>query len=1199
MSTARDHLRHERDLFHDGASRQEMANSAKPRKPHALNVVTNFSKPPQLAHRAVSPKSRNPQQGPGESPKRHARKGGSADIKTPDGYKRRDHQREISAAYGTNAKFDPAIGLGFEKFENTRKAPSPPRDHKGPVSDLVRASSKMTTLSPSDRPIVIGISVPSDKLEQHTISPDVGPTPVSVSGRHYVHHRRPSEAPSVIVTSAEDRTPWSIGGDEHRTPSRRRAPSSVYSRATNARGTPKQVDIPPIPAAHRRSLSLSNKMGVPPAADRSSAYTIFDEDDREAAHTRPHSGESQLQILKRSSTDSIATRHRSQGWWNHIMSPFFPRPGTVPWRSTSRETDPIPDMPDSVPTIEKHQQRADGRVLDVSTKPRQSNSGHTSLSTDFSRSEGEQESRDTAMLRSPFPDDARGLKHPEDDLSDWFKELGAAAEYYHASLHDQTYPTPYFECQNHVCIPRRLGKFPLLQGPPGECKELVEDARQPHPSETGKDAKQGHIEGFQQTPANRFSAAFQQVVAPTAHAKERPFSETTVIEDVDGTPVVQEAKAAPVLRAPAPVPAAQPPLPSSEANDEVDKDSPAVVIPPRGDSKNPAITSPAKVPTKTNSKDVVAAQPDAPQETAKPMKKYVAVMPPDHHAVTYAQPISPEGLAPANQSRNAIALGKVPRSDEIPSKTRPNTEFPTVVNHYHHYPYETVTNDRVTLGDMEPPPRTVWTPRDIKEAQEREKGPIENSRKPNRGCAPKLKAYLHRGQPKSKKQKWILYGITFALVAMIILILLLAMLLTRKGDDMQVQSQWLNLTGFPPVPTGISTVIQPDLVQETGGCIHPATLWSCAVPKEQQASIAPNSPDQPNFRIQIRFQNGSVADGPNNSTSLSRRFSMGGGNTARASKAVTSRLLHIRDFTSNLFSPSPSPPTREDQIFLGNTTDQNQPPFDGEATPFFLSFIDPKRLASRRMVKRDASSADTSSTANSTDPFPDLDIPPPSTNADGTASPALLYPLASAQPLRLYNRDTDTEHYGFYTYFDRSIFLKSTALLNFTGASPSEIQDDENGGAPENAARVRCTWAQTRFLVQMWTRKGETASLFQNSNSSSASAKNSPKNLTVSSANNFSRPGSFPYPISITLDRYGGDIKKKMVYCYGLDQQEHIIRDEKQIQLEDRAFNGVLVNPTQGPFGKVNVTGDEGGPGGIDGGSGGCGCQWANFRGSS
>lgn len=69
-----------------------------------------------------------------------------------------------------------------------------------------------------------------------------------------------------------------------------------------------------------------------------------------------------------------------------------------------------------------------------------------------------------------------------------------------------------------------------------------------------------------------------------------------------------------------------------------------------------------------------------------------------------------------------------------------------------------------------------------------------------------------------------------------------------------------------------------------------------------------------------------------------------------------------------------------------------------------------------------------------------------------------------------------------------------------------------------------------------------------------------------------------------------------MIYCYGLDNREHVITSEKKIQLEDRGVGGHLVNPALGPFGDVNVTRAQGGPGGIDGGNGGCGCRWVNWQ---
>ncbi|KAL8677225.1 MAG: hypothetical protein Q9186_006340 [Xanthomendoza sp. 1 TL-2023] len=1194
---------------------KEKSSNAKSRWPHALNVVTNFSKPPQLAQQAANAVRRPEQDAVDAFVRGHRRLNSSADIKTPDAYKRSDGREEKPQQSVCDRNQDAAIGLGFQRFENTRKAPSPPRDNKGPIHDLRRASSKMTTLSPNDRQIVIAFSIPSDKLEQHNISPDAGPTPVTLPRAHSAKAHGPSDAPSIIITSAKAEAPWAKKVDEQFEVARRRAPSSVYSRATNAQRTPKQTNVPPMPTLPRRSLSLSSNVEPTRPVKTSSTYTMFDEDDspKESHPDHRFSGESQLRILKRSSTDSIATKHRSQGWWTHIVSPFLPKNGTVPWGS--KDAEPIPDMPELAPAapLVHQDEPSDSRAPFVAARPRRSSSDHTSIWTDASPIGTEQRPEDITMLRSPFRENRRGFNNHDQDLSDWFQGLGEAAEYYHACWHDQNYSSPYFECQDHVCDPQRICKYMLPQGSQEDSKELPEVHGEAYGVDGRKEPKHTEADEFQQVPTNRFEAAFREAITPRPRAKERPLSETTVIEDVDATPIVQEAQAAPVVRAPLPVLASQQSSYKGEPENNAARE--VYPIPPRNDSTGPPptiITSPLARPTLKEappdmeppiavdvpSRRLPVSLPSNPKPD-KPAKRFVAVMPPDHPSVAHAQPMSPTAPSSAMHPKDGLAVTELPQRKALESRTKPGANPTTVINHYHHYPRQKAHSDQITLNDMYPSPRPLWFPREIKGYGEKEKRESADTAKKGRGCQPRLTSCLNRGKPKTKKQKWLLIGITSALVAMMILILLLAMLLTRKGDHMEVQSQWLNLTGFPPIPTGISTIIQPDPVQASSGCIHPATLWSCAVPKEQQALIAPNGPDQPNFRIEIRFQNSSIADGPtSNDTALSRRSASYGGIAARAANYVRTRPLHIRDITNNLFTPSPSPPKREDQIFLGNTTDQNQQPFDGAATPFFISFVNPRKLASSRMTKRASTTPDTDSNSNGTASFPNIGaaIPLASTNADGTASPALLYPLASAQPLRLYNRDMATEHYGFYTYFDRSIFLKSTALLNFTNETPSEIAEDENGGAEETAATVRCTWAQTRFLVQIWTRKGIAASLLQSGNSSiDTSPGSKPQNLTASSANDFTRPGSFPYPVSITVDRHGGDIKKKMIYCYGLDQQQRIISDQKQIQLEDRAFGGSLVNPAQGPFGEVKVSGDDGGPGGIDGGNGGCGCRWENF----
>jgi hypothetical protein len=277
---------------------------------------------------------------------------------------------------------------------------------------------------------------------------------------------------------------------------------------------------------------------------------------------------------------------------------------------------------------------------------------------------------------------------------------------------------------------------------------------------------------------------------------------------------------------------------------------------------------------------------------------------------------------------------------------------------------------------------------------------------------------------------------------------------------------------------------------------------------------------------------------------------------------------------SVLFTPSPAAPSNAEQFFLGNTTDgivSNQKA--GEPTPFFISFL--STTTSINLQKRDQLQSN---------PFPDIasSIPAPDLNADGTAAPANLLPFPIQQPLRLYDRGLPTEHYGFYTYFNRSIFLKSNTPLNASNLGEGEVPDDQNGGARETEAVVRCTWAETRFLVQMWTRKNTTAKLVGSPTPSTSLSANE-------TANDFTRPGSFPYPVTVTLDRHGGDPAVKLLYCYGLDSREHTTTFK--LQQENKGFGGGIINQAPSLF--VNSSNPT--LGGYDGGSGGCKCQWQNW----
>jgi hypothetical protein len=410
---------------------------------------------------------------------------------------------------------------------------------------------------------------------------------------------------------------------------------------------------------------------------------------------------------------------------------------------------------------------------------------------------------------------------------------------------------------------------------------------------------------------------------------------------------------------------------------------------------------------------------------------------------------------------------------------------------------------------------------------------------------------------KKKKRSCFLWCCGCCLILVVFLAILIPILVvfTKKKDDVptsistgtqpggEVNSGWLNLTNYPPIPTGVLTIAQPEAVVEQSGCVAPTTLWSCALPKELQQSVKPNKPDQPNFKIEITFDNSTATP------SKTRRVA----NPVSAGAFIRSRFLQARAAPM----PSPAPPTDEDMEFLGRTTDGNDAPFQGEDTPLFITIQDPKDMASR-LAKRAGPEDPTNITAG---------IPPPMLNRDGTAAPANLVPMPSAQPLRLYNRGKDDEHYGFYTYYDRSIFLKQINGTN-RGGNPA----DTDGGSTVDAAAMRCTFSETRFLVQIWTRSEASKPLLQGAQSGTSSR----------------RPGTFPYPVSVTIDRHGGNPARKNLYCYDMESDGTIQNkaSKRSFQFEDRAFGGNLVNGTQG---RPNVTGP------VDGGSGGCRCQYQNW----
>jgi len=80
-----------------------------------------------------------------------------------------------------------------------------------------------------------------------------------------------------------------------------------------------------------------------------------------------------------------------------------------------------------------------------------------------------------------------------------------------------------------------------------------------------------------------------------------------------------------------------------------------------------------------------------------------------------------------------------------------------------------------------------------------------------------------------------------------------------------------------------------------------------------------------------------------------------------------------------------------------------------------------------------------------------------------------------------------------------------------------------------------------------------------------------------------------PYPVTILEDLHGGSPFRKATFYYGVDQQSRINQTDSKLILVNRGFGGTLVN---------SLTGDPDlSLGGVDGGTGGCKCEWVNWQG--
>ena len=975
-------------------------------------------------------------------------------------------------------------------------------------------------LSPDDRPIVIGISIPSNNITDYALSPQTAISHPSKIRRDY-EYRTPTnvtpDTPSIIVTSADGIASWSRLDID----SRAGAALSIYPESSQNTVGKTTQNAPPVSqmrafhgetrqriAAQRSYFSPDSEDGnswedeaehASPSMSRvMSSCTIFEEDESPVIVNKGRAVSTSTRSARHGSISTVTTSRQSKGWWNYITTPFLTRSNTGATREVFDDQQP-PALPSLAVAASKAKEvERDETSWEKKFSPLTPETTLTDRPESCWHSDSKDEHVNVMRSRQPSLVLHETKQKPQ-----------------------QSNVTPPFVLSEGAAI-----GVPTITGiAPGDADSQLDHTM------TGALLIRG---------ASGLSSGGFGVPLVTANPKSRQLQKN----DLDMRPPLDNL---------------------SDSSNQI-RSATRQFIRPTGAALVGAPSKPSPSPVN------VPPPPYSPSSARIP--RYRAILPtpenPPINPPSFQHPVSPGPLSPSMQEAmsrgGGIPLSTVPLI--LPNR-RP-------INLDSGYPTKLPPRDRALPFTTEflQPPKKAQKAEAKRRRHEREDAIAHRAGDlwRGRGCIPERGCYGRSGAEGRKRRRWYI-GLITGFLIMIIVVIVLATALHRKSTTSIGPSQWLNLTSFPPIYTGLSTVAAPVNIVTDTSCVFPATQWSCDLPKELQASVIPNQPNQPNFLLDIQWDNSSSTNATFANITGNPHLLNKVANPVSAGQFIRRMLLKTRQIIS--FLPNPAPPSYAEEYFLGNTTDGiASAKKAGEPTPFYISFLQPTNSSTkttRQILKR------------ATDPFPNATdiIPAPSLNEDGTAAPANLLPFPSQQPIILYDRGLPSEHYGFYTYFDRSIFLKSITHLNNTNAANGEVPDDQNGGATEAEASFRCTWAQTRFLVQIWTRMNGTAQL--NNHTTTGTTLTSP-------GTDFTQPGSFPYPITITTDRHGGSPALKMLYCYEMNDRDLVLGSGK-INDEHRGFGGTVINPAPSVF----ANSSDPGLGGFDGGTGGCSCQWSNF----
>ncbi|GAB7328002.1 hypothetical protein MBLNU13_g00062t1 [Cladosporium sp. NU13] len=1028
---------------------------------------------------------------------------------------------------------NPRITGGAETG-NTLAAPALHNRVKG----LRPSPLNLVDVSPSDRAIPIGIAIPSAAVSTHTTSP------LTATPRTYSPPQQGHEAvtPTIIVTPAREdfeiTPPTYLSTESHN----HRIASSIYSRYTNcAPRTAEFAATPPVPplplfAQQPRKQNVQESK-LPTYEECNSAVshkatlsvcTVFEEDEHLQPPTSAKSFSGfKIKPLKRQST--LPTPRRSRGWWNVITSPFSARSNGIFWRS------PTEEAPDRTAIL------SDASAMGVADICRRD------LQQSSTNSEGiePRSAPATQMLCAVPGSEARfapkrsitapGALDPNADVMNIYRipSQGEAAAYY-----DQTRHFPSL-LMDPMDVPRSMFEddSPLT--------DVCACEHHRHGNASGFNITDRANEGKHASTCSKSGESTRDGGAVIAGGLKSPFDDSNAIDNQRGSPeppprAMFTSPTADELLSPSPV-HATPGRDFSRASIEtltpvIENAHVGTIVGPRSSNgeQRAVIIPPSRAPSPPSSTQEATVVARSPSPARKVHDPVVTVRDLDHRP-------------PMHRREESHGLG-ISSDDE----------------------------------DLFPPPKMLS-----------EKPRLATDRFGQLRIATEV---IQR--PSQPGYRRFFCPIATACMSLILLlIVLLIILIPQNHADNSVQAQWLNLTGFPPLPTGVATVIQPKKILEESKCVDPPTIWSCAMPRTQplprNRSLRTNVP---NFRFEIRFRNHTLE----NTTALMLATDY---SSSSGPASVKSQLRARSTWSQMLYSSNPAPPSEVDQLALSSATDNTT---IGEETPFYISFLTPEPLTRRN--KRDTAKDDDKTPTTIPNPYPypnpsntttsknltattNTTIPRPIVLHNGSAPKPLLYPYATAQPLRLYNRGQPDEHYGFYTYFAKTALVADAALkvssatsnapasswFEDTSPAPSDLRplDLANTTTPASQAvkpQAFCEFAQTRFRVQVWTRRGFVATVPAAGPDSSGDS-TARVQAADSSANEMQAPGSFPYAVTILLDRESGPQgdEGKGVFCWALDWAGRIIGDGARFNEKDKGAEVEVERQ------------DE---------KGSCGCQW-------